>query len=112
MFSCFTATPIECDNLEISQDTHNAILSELKKFAWSIDEYDNQPDLITPMVIGSVIEKVVNQKETGSYYTPRDTTNYIAEYSIVFALLHKQPSWTYLLISPELCPKPFLSYMP
>lgn len=89
LFSCFTATPIECDNLEISQDTHNAILSELKKFAWSIDEYDNQPDLITPMVIGSVIEKVVNQKETGSYYTPRDTTNYIAEYSIVFALLHK-----------------------
>lgn len=89
LLSCFTAAPIKRDNLGISQDMHNVILSELKKFAWSIDECENQSNLITPTVIGSVIEKVVNQKETGSYYTPRDTTNYIAEYSIVFSLLHK-----------------------
>lgn len=89
LLSCFTAAPIKCDNLGISQDMHNVILSELRKFAWSIDECENQSNLITPTVIGSVIEKVVNQKETGSYYTPRDTTNYIAEYSIVFSLLHK-----------------------
>ncbi len=89
LLSCFTSTPLNCYDLKISEDIHNLILSELKKFAWTIDEYENQSNLITPTVIGSVIEKVVNQKETGSYYTPRDTTNYIAEYSIVFSLLHK-----------------------
>ena len=89
LLSCFTSTPLNYFDLGLSEDTHNSILTELKKFNWSIDEFENQSNIITPTVIGSVIEKVVNQKETGSYYTPRDTTTYIAEYSIVFSLLHK-----------------------
>ena len=89
LLSRFTSSSVDNFKLGVSEDTHNLILLELKKFSWSIDEYENQPNLITPTVVGSVIEKVVNQKETGSYYTPRDTTNYIAEFSIVFSLLFK-----------------------
>ena len=88
LLACFTSGVVNYADFGISVDMHNLILFELKEFAWSMDEYENKSNLITPAIIGSVIEKVVNQKETGSYYTPRDTTNYIAEYSIIFSLLN------------------------
>ena len=85
----FTSTIPDYENLGISIELHEKIIFELQKFSWSIDELENKPNLITPNLIGSVIEKLVNQKETGSYYTPKDTTSYIAQYSIVFSLLCK-----------------------
>lgn len=85
----FTSTVPNYDSLGIKYELHEKIMSELQKFSWSIDELENRPNLITPNIIGSVIEKLVNQKETGSYYTPKDTTLYIAQYSIVFSLLCK-----------------------
>ena len=63
------------------------IESELKKYKWHLDEHIQGTDVITPAVLGSVIEKVVNQRETGAYYTPNDTTHYIAKYTILFSLL-------------------------
>lgn len=77
------------EDLNVDEKLHKIIISELGKFTWSIDEFDNRHNLITPNVVGLVIEKIVNQKETGSYYTPKDTTLYIAKYSIVFSLLSK-----------------------
>lgn len=81
-----SAIPREND-IKVDLDLHKIIVSELSKFSWSIDEFENKSNLITPNIVGSVIEKIVNQKETGSYYTPKDTTSYIAKYSIVFSLL-------------------------
>lgn len=83
-----SAIPREND-INVDLDLHKIIVSELSKFSWSIDEFENTSNLITPNIVGSVIEKIVNQKETGSYYTPKDTTSYIAKYSIVFSLLCK-----------------------
>lgn len=87
--------------LGISEDIHRVIIGELSKFSWSLNENENQSNLITPSIIGSVIERVVNQRDTGSYYTPKDTTNYIARYSIVFSLLCKcnSPSLAYYFYS-------------
>lgn len=89
LLACFTRSPLDFSKQDIDIKTHELILAELEKFNWSLDELENQNNFITPGVIGSVIEKVVNQKETGSYYTPKDTTHYIAKYSIVFSLLNK-----------------------
>lgn len=89
LLACFTSSSFDCFERRIDEKTHQLIIAELKKFNWSIDEIETQNNVITPNVIGAVIEKVVNQKETGSYYTPKDTTNYIAKYSIVFSLLIK-----------------------
>ena len=85
----FTSTIPTNRQLNISEDIHNVIVKEFEKFSWSLNEHDSQANTITPSIIGSVIEKVVNQRDTGSYYTPRDTTNYITKYSIVFSLLCK-----------------------
>ena len=95
-----SAIPLEND-IKVNLDLHNHIISELSKFAWSIDEFENKSNLITPNIVGSVIEKIVNQKETGSYYTPPDTTSYIAKYSIVFSLLCKcnSPTLAYYFYS-------------
>lgn len=88
-------------NVTLDKNTHNFILRELDRYEWSIDEYDDSPNLITAGIVGSVIEKVVNQKDTGSYYTPRDTTNYITQYSVMFSLLNKinMSSLTYAFYS-------------
>ncbi len=94
LLSFFTSTSFDYSTEEIDEKTNKLIVSELKNFDWSIEEFESQGNLITPTIIGAVLEKVVNRKETGSYYTPKDTTNYIAEYSIVFSLLNKCNSST------------------
>lgn len=39
-------------------------------------------------VLGYVLEKHINRRKTGSYYTPDDTTKYITNYSIFIALFN------------------------
>lgn len=89
LFSSFTATSFDYLSNGIDEKTNGLILEKLRKFNWSINEFENRNNLITPSVIGAVLEKIVNQKDTGSYYTSKDTTNYISEYSITFSLLNK-----------------------
>lgn len=85
----FTAKIPMYGQINISENIHNCIVKEFGKFSWSLKECVGQSNTVTPDTIGSVIEKVVNQRDTGSYYTPRDTTDYITKYSIVFSLLCK-----------------------
>lgn len=40
-------------------------------------------------VLGYVLEKHINRRKTGSYYTPEDTTKYITYYSIFISLFNK-----------------------
>lgn len=40
-------------------------------------------------VLGNVLEKHINRKDTGSYYTPDDTTRYISERAIVISMINK-----------------------
>ena len=41
------------------------------------------------MVLGQVLEKHINRKDTGSYYTPTDTTNFICWNAIFISVLNK-----------------------
>lgn len=40
-------------------------------------------------VLGYVLEKHINRRKTGSYYTPEDTTKYITHYSVFTSLYNK-----------------------
>lgn len=40
-------------------------------------------------LLGYILEKHINRKKTGSYYTPEDTTKYITYYSIFISLFNK-----------------------
>lgn len=71
----------------VNESTHALVIKELSKYEWSLSENIANSNCVTPSIVGSVIEKIVNQKDTGSYYTPKDTTNYISKYSIVFSII-------------------------
>lgn len=43
-------------------------------------------------MLGSILEKHINRKKTGSYYTPDDTTKYICWNAIFISILNKLPS--------------------
>lgn len=40
-------------------------------------------------MLGQVLEKHINRKDTGSYYTPVDTTNFICWNAIFISVLNK-----------------------
>ncbi len=88
LLGCFTSNMPTHVEMGIEETIHKAIINELNKYSFSISEGDNKR-CITPNVVGSVIEKLVNQKEAGAYYTPQDTTLYITQYSVIFALINK-----------------------
>ncbi|HEX5273502.1 MAG TPA: DNA methyltransferase, partial [Gemmataceae bacterium] len=58
----------------------------LDEFRWSLDE-QAADGALTPDVFGCLFDKHVSRKETGTFYTGRDVTDYIAAATIVPALL-------------------------
>ncbi len=85
----FTGAVPSAGETGVGEELHLAAVRELGKFSWSLNEGEVRPNTVTPGIVGSVFEKLVNRRDTGSYYTPRDTTDYISAYSIVFSLLNK-----------------------
>ena len=49
----------------------------------------NKSLAVFEMVLGQVLEKHINRKDTGSYYTPTDTTNFICWNAIFISILNK-----------------------
>lgn len=57
-----------------------------------IIQIENVPNLNGfEIVLGMTLEKHINRKETGSYYTPSDTTKFICWNSIFISILNKAP---------------------
>lgn len=50
---------------------------------------ETENHLALEKLLGNVLEKHVNRKDTGSYYTPDDTTKYMSERAIMIAFLNK-----------------------
>jgi hypothetical protein len=57
----------------------------LDGFRWSLDDPPSE-DALTPDVFGSLFDKHVSRKETGTFYTGRDVSDYIARTTIIPAL--------------------------
>ena len=58
------------------------------KFKKMIDLKNNNYNSIQKL-LGYVLEKHINRRKTGSYYTPDDTTKYITHYSVFISLFNK-----------------------
>lgn len=56
-----------------------------------MDMFEGTMDNKIPLenILGNVLEKHINQKKTGSYYTPADTTSYISWKTILFSSMNK-----------------------
>lgn len=69
-------------NGEIFKKIYSKFFKELNENnKYSIDTIEE--------VLGYVLEKHINRRETGSYYTPLDTTKYITEYAILTRTINK-----------------------
>ncbi|HUG91652.1 MAG TPA: DNA methyltransferase [Planctomycetaceae bacterium] len=99
MFACFTEDPARWHaprDLESVVDGQPALSGAARRrlldFArdWQWRLTDGPPARateVTPGVLGLILERHVNQRQTGSYYTRADVTHYIAQAAIIPALL-------------------------
>ena len=74
---------IETNGIEISNEMWKEIFELLNRYEWVVEEDKNDSTAITPSILGHIYEKSVNQKETGSFYTPEEITQYISKNTIV-----------------------------
>ena len=73
------------NNLKIGDEIWGEIFSLLNGYEWILEEEKGDSTTITPGILGHIYEKSViaaTQKETGSYYTADQITNYICENTI------------------------------
>lgn len=73
-------------NIDVDNKTFKKIY---KKFFDELNSEDKYSIDTIQETLGYVLEKHINRKETGSYYTPSDTTKYITEYSILLRAISK-----------------------
>jgi hypothetical protein len=68
--------------IEIPNNIWKKIFILFNSYGWFIEEERGDSVSITPSVLGHIYEKSVVQKETGSYYTPKEITDYISKNTI------------------------------
>ncbi|MCS7288636.1 MAG: N-6 DNA methylase [Roseiflexus sp.] len=92
---------------------HNAALRQaltlLQDAAWRLD--DNAPNCLTPAMMGVVVERYVERKRSGIYYTGDDVTAYITSRTIIPRLIDALSPEAIRLISDLLRRDP-LRYIP
>ncbi|MCA0267894.1 MAG: putative DNA binding domain-containing protein [Bacteroidetes bacterium] len=66
--------------LDVADDAIAGILDVFGGFTWHLDDSPGgQADEINPDVLGYILEKYVNQKAFGAYYTPPEITTYLCD---------------------------------
>ncbi len=81
----FLEHPIEevHPDLDVKDEAIAGILHVFDQFTWHLDDTPGgQSDEINPDVLGYILEKYVNQKAFGAYYTPPDLTGYLCDATI------------------------------
>ncbi|MAQ94826.1 MAG: ATP-binding protein [Rhodothermaceae bacterium] len=81
----FLEHPIEEEHpdLDIDDAAVEGILDVFGDFSWHLDDTPGgKADEINPDVLGYILEKYVNQKAFGAYYTPPEITAYLCDATI------------------------------
>lgn len=80
----------------ISNELSKIIIETLKKYNWNLNlkfTKEIEDRTISPVILMHIFEKYVNRKDTGkdkgAFYTPKDTTSYIASNSIFLSIFEK-----------------------
>ncbi|MBO0780876.1 MAG: hypothetical protein J2P37_18795, partial [Ktedonobacteraceae bacterium] len=108
----FTEHAIERDNpsLHIPDEAFERLFRFLDAYHWHLDEHvPRHNNVITPGILGYILEEYINQQHMGAYYTKEDVTGYIATQTIIPALFdaveRRQPqalsTWQQLRATPE-----------
>ncbi|GAB6100646.1 hypothetical protein JCM16358_25250 [Halanaerocella petrolearia] len=84
-------------SIEIDNNIFKEVINFFDRYDWSLytdkerqsKEVLDNDNQITPRILGYIFEKYINQKEKGAYYTKKDTTEYITQYTIIPSILHE-----------------------
>jgi len=77
----FREKEFEKEDIEVDDSVWSEVFSLLNRYEWVVEEQKGDSTVLTPAILGHIYEKSViaaTQKETGSYYTPQEITNYIS----------------------------------
>lgn len=75
-------------NVKKTENYKNNLKEAIEVFQNLFENYGEGTKLIEQL-LGNVLEKHINQKDTGSYYTPSETTRYISWNTIIIALVNR-----------------------
>ena len=79
----------EYPEIEIPDEAFERLFGFFDRYAWQLDDRLPQRDNeISPTILSHILEKHINQKEMGAYYTKGDITEYIAKHTIIPYLLN------------------------
>src|SRR6266487_820451 len=82
----FKENQIESNNsfIQISNEAFEGILTFFDTYYWQLDDQSSPSDnVITPDIFVYILEKHINRKQMGAYYTQGDITEYIAKSTII-----------------------------
>lgn len=77
----FREKDFEKGDIEVDNSVWGEVFGLLNRYEWVVEEQKGDSTVLTPAILGHIYEKSViaaTQKETGSYYTPQEITNYIS----------------------------------
>lgn len=85
----FSPHGMELDGLDIPNDVWKEIFDLLDGYEWIVEEDKSDSTAITPSILGHIYEKSIQQKITGSFYTPVEITEYISTNTIIPLITEK-----------------------
>jgi hypothetical protein len=101
-------------DIQIPDQAFERIFDFFDEFIWHLDDRpDKAGNEINPDILGYILEKHINQKQMGAYYTKEDITEYISKNTIIpfiFEATEKQcpiafmpggPVWSLLCNNPD-----------
>src|SRR6266702_4806749 len=70
--------------IDIANEAFARLFAFFNEYRWHLDERAPEAmNEITPDILGYILEKYINQKQMGAYYTKKDISEYIARNSII-----------------------------
>lgn len=95
------------NDINVPDSAFEGIFNFFDQFRWHLDERPTEdPNEISPDVLGYVFEQYVNSKEMGAYYTKEDVTGYMTAVTLLPAYLDRlnlaegEP-WVLLAADPD-----------
>ncbi|HNB73238.1 MAG TPA: SAM-dependent methyltransferase, partial [Acidobacteriota bacterium] len=73
-----------CQPIQIPDAIFERLFEFFDQYEWQMDgDWSDSPWVVTPDVLGWLLEQRINQKQLGAYFTRDDTTCYISQNTII-----------------------------
>lgn len=76
--------------IRLPDHAFDRVFAVFERYRWHLDDREAATgNEINPDILGHIFERYVNRKDTGSFYTPNDTTGWMASRTVGLVLLRK-----------------------